>query len=48
MKLLLYILFIDKLSPSWEEFKHTLKHKKEDISLDDPANHLRVEEECHM
>jgi len=39
---------IDKLPPSWKEFKRTLKHKKEDISLDDLANHLRVEEECRM
>ncbi|KAK9085933.1 hypothetical protein Sjap_026344 [Stephania japonica] len=34
---------IDKLPPSWKEFKRTLKHKKDDISLDELANHLRVE-----
>jgi len=39
---------IDKLPPSWKEFKRTLKHRKEDISLDDLANRLRVEEECRM
>ena len=39
---------IDKLPPSWREFKRTLKHKKEDISLDELANHLRIEEECRM
>ncbi|KAK9165962.1 hypothetical protein Scep_001153 [Stephania cephalantha] len=39
---------IDKLPPSWKEFKRTLKHKKEDISLDELANHLRVEEDCRM
>jgi len=41
MRLLLYFL-------SWKEFKQTLKHKKKDISLDDLANHLRVEEKCCM
>ena len=39
---------IDKLPSSWKEFKCTLKHKKEDTSLDDLANHLHVEEECRM
>jgi len=33
---------IYKLPPFREEFKHILKHKKEDIFLDDLANHLRV------
>jgi len=39
---------IDKLPPSWKEFKRTLKHKIEDISLGDLANHICVEEECRM
>jgi hypothetical protein len=36
---------IDKLPPSWKDFKKSLKHKKEDISLEQLANHLRLEEE---
>jgi hypothetical protein len=35
---------IDKLPPSWSAFKHTLKHKKEEISLVELGSHLRVEE----
>ncbi|GAU30034.1 hypothetical protein TSUD_161200 [Trifolium subterraneum] len=36
---------IDKLPPSWKEFKKSLKHKKEDISVEELGNHLRLEEE---
>lgn len=36
---------IDKLPPSWKDFKRSLKHKKEDISLVQLGNHLRLEEE---
>ena len=36
---------IDKLPPSWKNFKRSLKHKKEDITLEALANHLRIEEE---
>ena len=36
---------IDKLPPSWKDFKRSLKHKKEDITLEALANHLRIEEE---
>jgi hypothetical protein len=36
---------IDKLPPSWKDFKKSLKHKKEDISLEQLGNHLRLEEE---
>ena len=39
---------IDKLPPSWKDFKRTLKHKKEDISLEDLANSLRLEEEYRL
>nr|GFC58650.1 zinc finger, CCHC-type [Tanacetum cinerariifolium] len=28
-------VIIDKLPPSWKEFKHGLKHKKEELNLDD-------------
>ncbi|XP_039140459.1 uncharacterized protein LOC120277669 [Dioscorea cayenensis subsp. rotundata] len=36
---------IDKLPPLWKNFKKNLKHKKEDISLEQLGNHLRLEEE---
>nr|GEY08221.1 zinc finger, CCHC-type [Tanacetum cinerariifolium] len=35
---------IDKLSPSWKDFKHTLKHGKDDLSLVQLGSHLRIEE----
>ncbi|GJV73524.1 zinc finger, CCHC-type containing protein [Tanacetum coccineum] len=40
------ILFqvIDKLPPSWKDFKHTLKHGKDDLSLIQIGSHLRIEE----
>ncbi|GLU06642.1 hypothetical protein SLE2022_236530 [Rubroshorea leprosula] len=36
---------IDKLPQAWKDFKRTLKHKKEDISLENLANSLRLEEQ---
>ncbi|XP_031276270.1 uncharacterized protein LOC116134755 [Pistacia vera] len=39
---------IDKLPPTWRDFRRSLKHKKDDISLDDLAKSLRVEEEFHL
>lgn len=38
---------IHKLSPSWKVFKKSLKHKKNDISLQELGNHLQIEEEYH-
>nr|GEW51291.1 zinc finger, CCHC-type [Tanacetum cinerariifolium]GEY43825.1 zinc finger, CCHC-type [Tanacetum cinerariifolium] len=35
---------IDKLPPSWKDFKHTLKHGKDDRSLAQLGSHLRIEE----
>ncbi|GJX54943.1 zinc finger, CCHC-type containing protein [Tanacetum coccineum] len=35
---------IDKLSPSWKYFKHTLKHKKEELTLVELGSHLPIEE----
>ncbi|XP_073222528.1 uncharacterized protein [Cicer arietinum] len=35
---------IDKLPPSWKDFKKYMKHKKYDISLEQLGNHLRLEE----
>ncbi|GJX90499.1 zinc finger, CCHC-type containing protein [Tanacetum coccineum] len=34
---------IDKLPPSWKDFKHTLKHKKEELTLVELGSHLRIE-----
>ncbi|KAK3039631.1 hypothetical protein RJ639_027222 [Escallonia herrerae] len=36
---------IDKLPPSWKNFKNSLKHRKEDINLDELGTHLRIEED---
>nr|GEZ57131.1 zinc finger, CCHC-type [Tanacetum cinerariifolium] len=35
---------IDKLPPSWKDFKHTLKHGKDDLSLVHLGSHLRIKE----
>ncbi|CAN1243306.1 Retrovirus-related Pol polyprotein from transposon TNT 1-94 [Linum perenne] len=35
---------IDKLPPSWKNFKHMLKHKKEELDLTQLGSHLRIEE----
>ncbi|GKF79320.1 hypothetical protein Tco_0234888, partial [Tanacetum coccineum] len=34
---------IDKLPPSWKDFKHTLKHKKEELTLVELGSHLGIE-----
>nr|GEX55756.1 hypothetical protein [Tanacetum cinerariifolium] len=36
-------VIIDKLPPSWKEFKHGLKHKKEELNLVQLGSHLRIE-----
>nr|GEW08561.1 hypothetical protein [Tanacetum cinerariifolium] len=35
---------IDKLPPYWKDFKHTLKHGKDDLSFIQLGSHLRIEE----
>lgn len=35
---------IDKLPPSWKDFKHMLKHKKEELTLVELGSHLRIED----
>ncbi|GJW34701.1 hypothetical protein Tco_0057621 [Tanacetum coccineum] len=35
---------IDKLPPSWKDFKHTLKHLKEDLTLIELGSYLCIEE----
>ena len=39
---------VDKLPPSWKDANRTLKHKKEDMSLEYLANRLRIEEEFRL
>ncbi|GJZ96151.1 zinc finger, CCHC-type containing protein, partial [Tanacetum coccineum] len=39
---------IDKLPLSWKDFKHTLKHKKEELTLVELGSHLRIEESLRM
>ena len=34
---------IDKLPPSWRDVRHTLKHKREEITLSDLGQHIVVE-----
>nr|GEU47971.1 zinc finger, CCHC-type [Tanacetum cinerariifolium] len=35
---------IYKLPPSWKDFKHTLKHKKEELTLVELGSHVHIEE----
>ncbi|GJZ88331.1 zinc finger, CCHC-type containing protein [Tanacetum coccineum] len=39
---------IDKLLPSWKDFKHTLKHLKEELTLVELGSHLRIEESLRV
>nr|GEX29962.1 zinc finger, CCHC-type [Tanacetum cinerariifolium] len=39
---------IDKLSYSWKDFKHTLKHQKEELTLVELSSHLRIEESLRV
>ncbi|GJW19499.1 zinc finger, CCHC-type containing protein [Tanacetum coccineum] len=39
---------IDKIPPSWKDFKHTLKHLKEELTLVELGSHLRIEESLGM
>ncbi|GKC28228.1 zinc finger, CCHC-type containing protein [Tanacetum coccineum] len=39
---------IDKLPPSWKDFKHTLKHKEEELTLVELGSHLRIEESLRV
>ncbi|XP_028079653.1 uncharacterized protein LOC114281407 [Camellia sinensis] len=38
---------IEKLPPSWKEFKNYLKHKRKDMKLEDLIVRLRIEEDNH-
>ena len=37
--------FIEKLPPSWKDFKNYLKHKRKELSLEDLIVRLRIEED---
>nr|GEZ47043.1 RNA-directed DNA polymerase, eukaryota, reverse transcriptase zinc-binding domain protein [Tanacetum cinerariifolium] len=39
---------IDKFPPSWKEFKHTLKHGKDDLSLVHLGSHLCIKESLRV
>ncbi|GJU69898.1 zinc finger, CCHC-type containing protein [Tanacetum coccineum] len=39
---------IDKLPPIWKDFKHTLKHLKEELTLVELGSHLHIEESLGM
>ncbi|GJW20077.1 zinc finger, CCHC-type containing protein [Tanacetum coccineum] len=39
---------IDKLSPFWKDFKHTLKQKKKELTLIELGSHLRIEESLRV
>ncbi|GJX07825.1 hypothetical protein Tco_0195757 [Tanacetum coccineum] len=39
---------IDKLPPSWKDFKHTLKHLKEELTLVELGSHLLIEESLRV
>ncbi|GJW64619.1 hypothetical protein Tco_0116503 [Tanacetum coccineum] len=39
---------INKLPPSWKDFKHMLKHNKDELSLVQLGSHLRIEETLRM
>nr|GEZ50349.1 zinc finger, CCHC-type [Tanacetum cinerariifolium] len=39
---------IDKLPPSWKDFKHTLKHLKEELTLIELGSYLLIEESLRV
>ncbi|CAM8999142.1 unnamed protein product [Rhodiola kirilowii] len=39
---------IDKLPPLWKDFKHNLKHNKEEMSLEELGGELQVEESIRI
>ncbi|CAM8979086.1 unnamed protein product [Rhodiola kirilowii] len=39
---------IDKLPPLWKDFKHSLKHKKEEMTLQELGGELHIEESIRM
>ncbi|GJX29084.1 zinc finger, CCHC-type containing protein [Tanacetum coccineum] len=39
---------IDKLPPSWKDFKHTLKHQKDELTLVELGSHMCIEESLRV
>nr|GFD03672.1 zinc finger, CCHC-type [Tanacetum cinerariifolium] len=39
---------IDKVPPSWKDYKHTLKHLKEESTLIEFGSHLLIEESLRV
>ncbi|GJZ04272.1 hypothetical protein Tco_0537547, partial [Tanacetum coccineum] len=39
---------MDKLHPSWKDFKHTLKHNKNELTLVELGSHKRIEESLRV
>ena len=39
---------IEKMSPSWRDFKNYLKHKRKELSLEDLIVWLRIEEDNRL
>ncbi|KAK3011156.1 hypothetical protein RJ639_011100 [Escallonia herrerae] len=44
-ELIVVTSIIDKLPPSWMNFRNGLKHHKEDMNLDELGTHVRIEED---
>nr|GEZ63279.1 zinc finger, CCHC-type [Tanacetum cinerariifolium] len=48
MRAMRVFCIIDKLPPSWKDFKNTLKHLKEELTLIELGSHLRIEESLRV
>ncbi|KAK4346975.1 hypothetical protein RND71_033314 [Anisodus tanguticus] len=44
MKRSKWVAMIEKLSPSWKDFKNYLKHKRKEMKLEDLVIRLKIEE----
>ena len=42
------VVFIEKLLPSWRDFKNYLKHKIKELSLEDLIVQFRIEEDNRL
>ncbi|KAI5335196.1 hypothetical protein L3X38_025329 [Prunus dulcis] len=46
LKFQMVVVIIDKLPPSWKDFKNALRHKTKEFSLESLIPHLCIEEEA--